>query len=333
MPPEINDEDVLSWYPLSPQVAVTHHQEYEETLRLIRLADTAEILQYILNLAREWEMKHDFELWGKKEEAFRNKRAIISSGIRRATLEEGHYGLVRDVYTEIRHTAHLCKEYQLIIDTSRWLIEHACSISDLQTLVKAKVTLAWTFTSARDQHPKMLYEAFGILGELKSIIECSEFLEEISENDMDVIAIFCELQLRLRIRLWRQRGHSLSEEECLRTLMSSKELLGRSRKFRNLDPRLQQRFSIPLHYQRGIWFFYIQDFRESIKVFEEISERASLIGWERVQQGAFSWLASNFQEIQDEYNLRIYLDKINKSYFPKRLLIRERLSNGNSSAE
>mgnify|MGYP001793753830 CR=1 FL=1 len=150
---------------------------------------------------------------------------------------------------------------------------------------------------------------------------------------MDVIAIFCELKLRLRIRLHLERGRFLSEEECLQTLISSRELLCRSSKFENLDPRLQQRFSIPLQYQRGIWLFYAENYRESIKVYEEISERASLIGWERVQQGAFSWLASNFQKIQDNENLEIYLNKINKPYFPKRLLIRERLSHGYDSAE
>ncbi len=161
--PEINDEDVLTWYPLSPQVSVKNHQKDEETLRLIRLSDTEETLQYILNLAREWEIKHDFELWGKKEEVFRSKQAIISSGLRRAILEAGYYSLVKDIYTEIRHTAHLCEAYEIIIDTSHWLIEQADSISDIPTLVKAKVTLAWTLTSNGKKHPEMLYKASRIL--------------------------------------------------------------------------------------------------------------------------------------------------------------------------
>jgi tetratricopeptide (TPR) repeat protein len=321
---QIEDTDVRRWHQDYLKELSKAIIDFDDPLNIVTLSSsTEEILDCLLKFLRSWETKHDFGLFDKVEQKFQqNKSLIVIPGIRRG-MEEGFYSQIKDIYTEIRHIAHLCREFELVRNMSDWLIERSKHYQDIQTEVKAKVTLAWTHTSDRSQ--SSLFTAQQLVKDMWNVVNSTNFLNNVCCEDMDVIAILCELRLRLAIRLEEQQLRPLEVSKFNQLKSESEEVLKRSVSFQSLSSRLKTRYELPLDYQEGVYLYRLGQYEEAREKFEYIAKKAELIGWIRVEQAAYSWLATLWVRTGQREEVVKMLEKINVIYLPKRQQIREQI--------
>lgn len=320
----IMDEDVERWYKKHIEILESSQLVLDTKLEITATEGNPEFsLAHIHKFLKSWKMKHDFDHLDKVKFHFsQNKSFIINFGIRPG-MEQGLYLPVKDVFMEIRHIAHLCGEFEIIRETCQWLIDKSSYETDIKTHMMAKVTLAWTLTSSRES--KDLRKAQKLVRETWQRVD-THYIQLLSPNEIDTLAILCELRLRLAIRLNEQRSdYELSSGEFQNLFDESKEMLQSIENVHQLEPRLKTRYEIPINYQKGIFLRRIKNYRESQKEFAKISESANLIGWKRVEEAAYSWLATLSFEVGDHELCLNYLLKIKSDYLPKRMLIREKL--------
>lgn len=325
---EISDAEVYKWCEAHIRDTFAQQEDFSETL-IVMAANPSieESLRHLLRFLKDGRMKYDFDRLGRIKQQFKNNLPLyIEPTLYRALKKEAHYEQIKAVYTEIRHIAHLCNAPKLLQETSYWLHERAKQYRDVQTEVKAKVALAWVLTSQNTQ--TSLNKAQKLVQEASYIIQDNEFLKSMTVENMDVIAIFAELRLRLAIRLsnmceqGRQRCRPLSTERFEKLLKESRVLLNAPDSFLSLSPRMQSRFKIPLDYQHGVYLHGLKDYRGAQSKFESIVNSANLIGWVRVEQAAYSWLAESFEKMGNYEQCHAMLEKINVPHLIKRQLRR-----------
>lgn len=319
----IDDKDVERWYFYYINDLEKAQADLNDQLELIRLSeDTQKILEYILEFLKSWKVKHDFDYLDKVQHKLNQNRLIIIPGINRG-MEEGFYPLIKDIFTEIRHIAHLCGEFDLVKTMSEWLIDNSFLEKDVNTQLKAMATLAWTLTSNRER--RKLHQAEKIVKEAWNIIEFNNFLDYIPANDIDTIAILCELKPRLNIRIYERSINLLSIDKFNEIIDESFRMLHKPKSFKLLDNRLKIRYKIPLNYQKGVYLYWKKSYEESIQEFDYVAECANIIGWNRVEQAAYSWLATLCREVENDDLCLNYLQKIDSMHLIKRQIIRARI--------
>lgn len=322
----IEDEDVERWCYVNLKRLNEAQSEFDDPLSIVSLTSstTQDLLTTLLKFLHNWEMKHDFGYLGKVKRRFEaNKILFIYPVIKRGMREEGHYEAINAVYTNIRHIAHLCGEFDLVRSMSDWLIEKAKAQSDHQTVIKSQVTLAWLLTSQDTR--ESLFEAQKLVKEIGKRVDSTQFLESVSLENMDVIAIFAELRLRLAIRLDKHQSRPLEIGKFDELMEQSIELLRKPKSFKELEPKLQARYSLPIDYQHGVYLYGLKNYKEAIYTFTTITILSNLIGWTRVEQAAYSWLATLFEETEEYGKCLESLSKINAPYLQKRLNLCERI--------
>jgi hypothetical protein len=317
----IYDKDVHKWCSHYLDQLDKLQKGCDEILHIAMLpsSSTECLLTALLKFLQSWEMKHDFDYFGKVKQKFEDhKPLIIRSAVRRG-IDEGHYDLLRSIYTEIRHIAHLCGEFNLVQEMSDWLIEQATFRGDIQTEIKVKVTQVWMMTSFNTKGS--LYEAQKLIRNINQVVRTSSFLSDVSPSDMDVVAILAELRLRLAIRLDKQCMRPLDQNKFKQILEESKRQLEQPNSFQSLSPRLRTRYLIPLDYQQGVYAYHLNDYQLAQLKFESIVNEANYIGWTRVEQAGYSWLATLFAGLGEREQCAKALDKVNVLYLRKRQLI------------
>ncbi len=318
----IDEEDILKWYDSYLYCTSQQQEDFAEPLSIIAASTSVgESLSYLLESLKNWKMKHDFDLLGKKKYRFQhNKAFIIKPTLYRAMKEEQYYEQIKAIYTEIRHIAYLCGAFELVQSMSYWLRDQAKQRHDIQTEVKTKVTIAWMQTSFNST--QSLQDAKQLVQAVNGIVSASSFLAEVSAEDMDVIATLAELRMRLEIRLAQKCYLPLSLERFNKLSEESEVLLCSPASFHALPTRLQSRYTIPLDYQYGVYLHSLRDYEGAQLKFESIVARANRIGWIRIEQAAYSWLAESFEKMGDRENCCAMLEKMTVPYLPKRQLIR-----------
>lgn len=323
---QIGDKDVYRWCYKHFKRQEAAQADLDEHLEIIKTStDTKESLKYISDFLKRWEMKHDFGHFDKVKDKFNSNKLFIIPHIEKG-MKSNFYSDIEAIFTDIWRIAHLCEEFGIVTIMSDWLITRSSDLNDIQTEVKAKVALAWTLTSSPFSRERCnLFQAQELVKALWKMVKRDDFLEYISPKNMDIIAVLCELRLRLAIRLYVQKLRPLPVEKFYELLEDSRNLLMESRKFDSLDPRLKTRYELPLNYQNGIYLKIIGKYEEALKKFKGIAYDANLIGWIRVEQASYSWLATVFYKLENYDLCRNFLSKIDAEYLPKRLVIRDRI--------
>lgn len=322
----IEDEDVKRWYCYYLETLKSTQTNLDKQLEIIRISsDTKTNLENTLALLKSWNMKHDFYYLDHVKDKFKQSKSIIIPSIKRG-MAENFYENIKAIFTEIRHIAHLCEEFEFVTEMSEWLIKTFSSTEDIYTQIKAKTTLAWTFTSNGQR--QNLCRAQVLTQELWRVITDDDFIESMPCEDIDVIAILCELRLRLPIRLYEKEMRSLTDDKFNNLFQDSRRIIKKIKKLESLELRLKLRFEIPLLYQKGIYLYRKERYEDSRKEFKRVACCANLIGWGRVEQAAYSWLATASEKIGEKDLCLTYLGKIDGKHLPKiskRLCIRDKL--------
>jgi plasmid maintenance system antidote protein VapI len=323
--PEINDEDVKRWHDNYVEKLQRRQRDFDDNFDMIKTTPNVdENLRAILEFSKSWIMKHDFSYLSRVEPIFRRNQPFIISNMRQG-MEQGLFGDIKNVFTEIRHIAHLCDAFDFVTQVSEWLLEHSFAYGDMCTYVKAKGTLAWTLTSSREE--QNLYEAQNMTKHAWELLKNPEILNQIDSKNADVVATICELRLRIPVRLHMNGNQSLIREDFEFFKSESQRMMNRYQALHALDCRLEQRYQIPLQYQNGIYLYLQRKYEEARKEFENIAYCSNLIGWVRVEKGAYSWLATLTEEIGDIEACRKCLAKIDEKARPKRQAIRDKIMN------
>ena len=321
----ISESEIQVWFQYYCTWTLSKQGDPSERLKIALLSDnTEDTLTEILRRMRSWKMKHDFDLSDRVQQSFRDNRAILVATVRSAMAENGLYELVRDTYREYLYTAHLCGECEFIKDVSEWLVEQAALEGDICTQVKAKVTLAWLLSNERTQ--ETLQRAQEYLEEVWSIVNRTEFLRHLPSDDMDVVAMLAEIHLRIPIRLSEAGLASLREVDFNNMVKDSNALLDRTRQFPIVHPRLQKRYRIPIRYQHGIYFYRIGNYKEALSSFKSIIDPVEMLGWIRLEQAIYTWMATIHKALSDDESFRDVMSKIDNEYFVKRQKIKQELS-------
>lgn len=323
----IQDSDVDRWHSLYLNRLTRLQSEFDEPLNVATCRPSTEAsLVSLLHFLKSWEMKHDFGYLGKVKQKFEaNQSLIIRPAILRGMQEERHYELIRAIYTEIRHIAHLCGALELVREMSDWLGSRAQAKEDIQTDIQVKVTQAWMMTSRNTTDS--LYEAQRLIQEIQQRLRVNQFLETVTVEHADVVAILAELRPRLAIRLDKRRIRPLEKRKFEQIVGESRQMLEGSNSFSQLTPRFKSRYSIPLDYQQGVFLYHIKDYKCAQAKFEQIVEAANFIGWTRIEQAAYTWLATQFEALGDRERCTEVLDKIDVLYLRKRQLISQHIRN------
>lgn len=323
VPPEINDEDVNRWHNNYVEKLQKKQHNFDDGFDMIKTTrNVDENLRAILDFSKSWIMKHDFSYLSKVESIFRRNQPIIISNMRQG-MEQGLFGDIKNIFTEIRHIAHLCDAFDFVTQMSEWLIKHSIAYGDMCTYVKAKSTLAWTLTSTREE--EKLYEAQNLTKQAWELLKNPEVLNQIDSKNADVVAIICELMLRIPVRLHMNGDRSLAREDFEFFKSESQRTMDRYKELHTLDCRLEKRYQIPLEYQNGIYLYLQRNYQEAKEEFESIAYSSNLIGWVRVEKGAYSWLATLTEKIGDIEACRKCLAKIDEQARPKRQAIRDKI--------
>lgn len=299
--------------------------DLDEPLSVIAVGTSLEAsLDNLLSFAQSWEMKHDFDLLAKVKRKFNTHLCLVTRPtILQGMKAERYYDRIKSLYTEIRHIAHLCGALDLVNEMSDWLRVRAEDNGDIQTEVQVKVTQAWMLTSRNTQ--ESLFKAQALVQDVQQAIQTHRCLETLPVEHADIVAILAELRLRLAIRLAKQRRSPLDIEEFEALLSASKQLLFDSESFRDSTPRLKSRYLIPLYFQNGIYLHHIQDYEGAQIEFERIINKANCIGWTRVEQAAYTWLATQLEMLGDRDRCTKVLDKVNVLCLEKRQLLSQRM--------
>ncbi|MBE9039372.1 helix-turn-helix transcriptional regulator [Oscillatoriales cyanobacterium LEGE 11467] len=326
---KFREEDAERWD--KNYTKISHKSQYNliERIDLIPISSNLKKqLELIQEFCKAWKIKHDFCYSKKISSILKQNLDLIVSSIRLAA-KKGFYVEVKETFTQIRHIAHLCDEFEFVADISKWLIEHSFNHGDMPTYIKAKTTLAWTLSSNREAEP--LREAQELTDRVWELLENPEISKKITSEDMDVVAIICELRLRIPTRLQMYKHQSLAINNFNNLHRHSLLMLNKFQKNIALDTRLKMRYQIPLQYQHGIYLYTIEKYEEAKNEFQNVLYNSNLIGWDRVEQGSATWLATLTKKMNDIDSCRKYLEKIDEKPFLKLRKISNKIKNEISS--
>lgn len=250
-----------------------------------------EQLRKILDYLKEWGMKHDYGYVDKVQRAFHDEYSdFILPTIRQGMRRDDCYELVKQIYNHIRYIAHLCHEFDFVVEMSTWFIQQSKHNGDKHVKVNALTTYAWELSSQNTRNS--LEKAQNCVREAWLIASSNAFLEQITPEGMDVLALLTELRLRLTIRLSQNREASVKATNFEKVLDGSKELLKKPKSWQKLSSRLKERYGLALDYQHAVYLYHQEEYNQSQLIFRHIKDRTNLMGWIRVEQAALSWIVS-----------------------------------------
>lgn len=317
---EITPSEIEEWVQYYLRNHIYPKIDYSDTLNNAELQyETDGILLSFLESFKSWNTRYDFSLLEKVQQMFHSNSSFLIDVVGDAMRKDDFYELVRDIYTEIRYISHLCGKCDFVKDLSIWLIQQSSLKKDLQTKVKAQITLSWILSNQREE--SSLKDAKRYLEASWSTIHESNILAVLALNDMDVVALLAELHLRFPIRLYETGLINIHDINFIQLMKESKCLLKMASQFCSSSKRLQTRYEIALFYQHGIYLYHLRDYESAIFQFEEILDDVDLIGWVRLEQAIYTWLATLYEILGKEEKVREILPLINVSYLIKRQAI------------
>lgn len=281
-----------------------------------------ERLQRVLDYLKYWEMKHDYGYLDEVQRAFdKYYSTLIAPSIKQGMQKDDCYELMKQIYDEIKYIAHFCGEFDFVVEMSTWFIKQSKHNGDTHVRVNALATYAWVLSSQNT--PTSLEKAQVHVREAWAIANSIAFLEQITPEGMDVLALLTELRLRLTIRLFKDRYSSLRSIDFDNMLTESRKLLKKPESWQELSSRLKMRYELALDYQHAVYLYHLGEYNQSLLIFKAIRERTNIMGWIRVEQAALSWIASILKATENREELAKVLQRINVPYLSHRQAIRE----------
>jgi DNA-binding Xre family transcriptional regulator len=277
----VPESNVVKWFELAqsklfPIVVASECCLY----KFVRTESGQENLRQIIQFADSWSIKHDFCYQDKIEIEIRYHSDFIRQVTRQA-MQENLYDLLKQMFSRMQYALHLCGEFELVIDVSRWLLEKSIKHHDSAMYLRAKVMLAWTLTSSRDK--SNYREAEGLIQESCRLVEQSDDLGSLCLDDMDILAVLGELIIRLPLRIQKDGGRCIDSEQFDNLYNQAEQILSKIDSLHNCPRNLEIRYKIPLEYQKGIYHFLREDYMNALLHFQCVAEDANLIGWQRVK--------------------------------------------------
>lgn len=253
----------------------------------------ARVRQYIEHL-KEWNLRYDFELWEKAEAHLRQ----IWNGLRNTiylAIECGLYDDVTSVFLEIRHLLQSTGFVKDRIYIAAWLKMEADSRGDWAITCLATYSLAWSYTSCGyyqdlDKAEALWTELAPFLSKMGDPDESSEYRSELNMRlgtypyDELLVSAY-ETGARIAVRKNKlDEAHIYIEKGCKEISMLSQQGF--------LSARLKERFDMAFCYHEGVAYYLAGKLDEAQKRFDETVNRGHKISWNRIVQGAKSWLAT-----------------------------------------
>ena len=313
---EISDSDVKRWHRNYLQEIAQSRNSSSKALDLESLQlSTPELLKKVL----DYLMNCD-----KMQESFCEKYSqLIVPAIKRGIQEIDCYNLLKRIYSEIRYIAHLSEKIDFVTELSKWFLKKSQRNGDIQVRVSALGTLAWELTKQNTKGN--LEHAKKIVDEAWKLVNSRLFLEQLCPEDMDIMALLTEVRLRLVICLNKESDFSLKRVDFEELVRESRALLRKAKSWDVVSPRLKLRYELPLDYQHGVYLHYLGEYDQSRRKFENLVEKTNVMGWIRVEQAAYSWIATIHEAQDNRIELSSVLEKINVLYLANRQAIREEI--------
>ena len=321
---ELSDNDVKQWH-RNYLKQLERDRSISRTLDLESLQlPTPELLKKVLDYLNDWDMKHDFEHLDKMQESFCDKHSkLIIPAIKRGMQEDDCYDILKQIYSRIRYIAHLSEKIDFVVELSKWFLKQSQCNGDMQVRISALGTLSWELTKQNTQ--KSLERAKKYVEEAWEIANSSLFLEQIDTENMDILALLTEVRLRLENCRNQKSGLPIRALHFAEIVNGSRELLKKPTCWNTVSPRLKLRYQIPLDYQYGICLYRCGEYDKSRQTFEVIVKQTNVMGWVRVEQAAYSWIATIHEVQRNRPQLFEVLPKINVLYLDNRQAIREEI--------
>lgn len=249
--------------------------------------------QYTEHL-RAWDLRYDFELWQQAE----THLSQIWRGLRDAihlSIEYGLYEEVASVFLEIRHllqSVGLVKERLYI---AAWLKTQAEVRNDWVVNCIATSALAWSYTSSGyyqdlEKAENLWNDLMPLLSKIGKPNESNKYRKHLTEKidnypyDEVLISAY-ETGARIAIRCNRldDAHFYLEKGRDEITVLSARGLL---------SARLEERFDMAFRYHEGVAYYLSGKLDQAQEIFNDTIHRGRTISWERIVQGAKSWLAT-----------------------------------------
>jgi hypothetical protein len=319
----ITEGDILRWNILIRQRLFRHTLPPGHCLhQFVASGDAQRNLEQLARFADSWSVKHDFNFQDKIEIEIGHHLSVIEAVIRQG-IEQNLYLPLKEVFCKMQYALHLCGQFKLVLDVSQWLLDKSVEHEDLPMNLRAKVMLAWTLTSSKnegnyDRAAKLIQNSCESINQIGN-------LQSLKLDDMDVIAILSELILRLPLRIQMNGGRKLSTKQFTKISSQARTLLGEIEHLHVCPENLKIRYQIPLEYQTGIYFFLKNDYDNALSHFRSVSRQADLIGWQRISIASYSWLASINIKLNNPEECKQYLEQMGQYPRQKRRELKARI--------
>lgn len=320
----ITESDILRWNVLVRQRLFRHTLPPGHCLhQFVASENVQRNLEQLVRFADSWSVKHDFNFQDKIEIEIGHHLSVIETIIRQG-IEQNLYSSLKEVFSRMQYALHLCGQFKLVLDVSQWLLDKAIEHEDFPMNLRAKVMLAWTLTSSKNEENYRRAEKL-IQSSCESITQVGN-LQSLKLDDMDIIAILSELIIRLPLRIQMNGGRKLSTKQFAKLSKQARKLLGEIENTHVCPENLRIRYQIPLDYQTGIYFFLKKDYDNALTYFRSVSREANLIGWQRISIASYSWLASINIKLKNTEAGKQYLEQMGQYPRQKRRELKARIS-------
>lgn len=243
---------------------------------------------------QSWSPRFDFDLLDKTKLNFEQLWPDIFDSICLA-IECGMYEQVKKVFLDVRHLLQWTGRLEERIYIATWLMHEAEKRRDASAMYLAISSLVWSYTSSGAHQD--LDKSVELWKRLLPFLSAIENPEEYNRYRAELLAKIGKLQYTELIMDIYEGGVRLAVR-C-RQFSEAKDYTKKARdeisvlsQNIGLSKRLKERFDLCFLYHEGVSYYLREKFKKSKSVFEEIVERAEIIGWTRAIRGAKSWLGT-----------------------------------------
>ena len=264
-------------------------------------------------LVYKWSMPFIFELYNRIETEVKTNLGIILDFFDKAT-QNNHYEDVEHFFWALSYALYLCGEAEQIKSLSEWLVTDARNHISPSSYYFAQACIIWIKSAS----PLAIDVR-------RSHDQISELWHELSQSDLlnkldpRVIAMICELVLRIQNRLYIQKNETYSHRSFKELYEQSHQVLTSilgNQKSESISDDMVERFKIPLDYQLAL-NLCIRGCREdsdkflnmALDIYDNLFTRATNLGWQRLSHALLTWKAAIVAKNQPEVSRSMLLNE------------------------
>lgn len=253
-------------------------------------------LEYIYVSLQGWNARYDYALWERLENNFNDIWPELECYLY-LCIEYDLYAELKKIFIELRNFLHTTGRTRERLYFAAWLFKRARQLEEEEIELFALSTIVWSYTCTgyyqnitkaeqlwcflmnrilkRDTYSQPIGSEFNII--VQDSTEGAIYPELLLEAYESGVRIFIRQYELDKAWLWTSKSNELINRLFQEHLISS---------------RLRIRCQTAQKYHRGIILYLKKDFDSARYTFENVYKNAERIGWERVQRGVQSWLAT-----------------------------------------